>query len=101
MDGLPIVEYFEHTYIGIDRVNSRHPNAFRVPSNFSPCFLECPWAIFVWFSNNHNRSGAFAFGPTTVAAQHFSSFHPNLYGWVALPIGLGGYACGGPSKEGS
>ena len=35
---LPSVEYFEHTYIGTDRVNSRHPNAFRSRPIFAPAF---------------------------------------------------------------
>ena len=47
VDALPIVEYFEHTHFGTDRVNSRHPNAWcRGDSVFRDSFA--PWQAEQW-----------------------------------------------------
>ena len=59
VDELPIVEYFEHTYVGTDRVNSRHPIALRSRPIFAPAF---------W--NVHGRY-LFGFPTTTNAVERF------------------------------
>ena len=100
LDELPIVEYFEHTYFGTDRVNSRHPNAFRSRPMFAPAFWNVHGRYLFGFPTTTNAMERFHLAHNS-CCQHFSSFHPSLYGGVAPPIGLGGHACGGHRSRGT